>query len=171
MMLCCVALTAAHPIAQASDKPPATPSGSTPAAPLVSDTLAAQVMLDRLGFSSGEIDGRPGSNVKGAIAAFQKANGRQISGDLDEATWQALRERAGNVPPLMAYAVTDADLAGPFSPNIPADLEQQAQLDALRYKDPLEALAERFHTSPPLLKTVNPGMALKAGERIMVPNV
>ena len=173
MILCCVGLTASHPVAQqASEKRPVTHSDSTQPAPLVSDTLAAQVMLDRLGFSSGEIDGRPGSNVRRAITAFQQAHGQPTSGTLDDATWQAVRERAGNVPPLTAYEVTDSDLAGPFVPSIPADLEAQAQLDALRYKDPLEALAERFHASPQLLKTVNPGLALKqAGERMLVPNV
>src|SRR5438128_2390169 len=97
-LLCCLALSASRPMAQQA--PPGAapgPSGATTVAPLVSDTLAAQVMLDRLGFSSGEIDGRPGSNVKRAITAFQQANGKPASGNLDDTTWQALRERAGNV--------------------------------------------------------------------------
>jgi lipoprotein-anchoring transpeptidase ErfK/SrfK len=178
-LLICVALTGSHPHAQRgtpaappTQTEPATASTSPAPAPVVSDTFAAQVMLDRLGFSSGEIDGRPGANVKGALSAFQQAQGRTPSGTLDDATWQALREGAGNVPPLVMYAITEADLAGPFSPSIPSDLEAQAKLDALRYRDPLEQLAEKFHVSPALLKDVNPAMTLKAaGEQILVPNV
>ena len=35
----------------------------------------------------------------------------------------------------------------------------------------LEALAERFHVSPKLLKRLNPGKSFAAGEQIVVPNV
>jgi lipoprotein-anchoring transpeptidase ErfK/SrfK len=70
------------------------------------------------------------------------------------------------------YAVTDADVAGPFTPDIPAKLTDQAALDALSYRTPLEALAERFHSSPALLQQLNPAaMFQRAGERLMVPNV
>src|SRR5262249_52748436 len=36
---------------------------------------------------------------------------------------------------------------------------------------PLEALAEKFHSSPQLLKQLNPGASWKAGESIRVPDV
>ena len=63
-------------------------------------------------------------------------------------------------------------MAGPFTPEIPADLVEQSKLKALGYRTPLEALAEKFHASPALLRQLNPGATFdRAGEQIMVPNV
>lgn len=142
------------------------------AAPVVSETVALQVMLDRANFSAGEIDGKPGTNLKRALTAFQNAERLPATGARDQTTWQKLAERSGNQPPLITYTVTEADIAGPFTPDIPADLVEQAKLGALSYKSPLEALAERFHVSPALLTTLNPGASFsKAGESLTVPNV
>jgi lipoprotein-anchoring transpeptidase ErfK/SrfK len=141
-------------------------------APIVSDTVAAQVMLDRAGFSPGEIDGRLGLNLRNALSAFQRANGIPPSADLNEATWQTLRERADAAPPLVPYSVKEADIAGPFSPAIPADLMEQSKLPSLGYQNALEALAERFHLSPQLLRALNPHATFdRAGEQLLVPNV
>ena len=73
--------------------------------------------------------------------------------------------------PLTGYSITAADVAGPFVPSIPADLAQQATLSALTYTSALEALAERFHSTPALLQQLNPGAEFKEGEQIQVPNV
>ena len=73
--------------------------------------------------------------------------------------------------PLTGYTITAADVAGPFVPSIPADLVQQATLSALTYTSALEALAERFHSTPALLQQLNPGAEFKEGEQIQVPNV
>jgi lipoprotein-anchoring transpeptidase ErfK/SrfK len=140
--------------------------------PVVSDTFAAQVLLDRVGFSTGEIDGEMGANVKRALTAFQKVQGLPPSGELDQPTWQKLQEVSGNVSPLTSYTVTDADLAGPFTASIPDDIMEQAKLKALDYRDPIEAIAERFHIAPALLRKLNPGAPVdKAGAQIMVANV
>ena len=48
----------------------------------------------------------------------------------------------------------------------------KAKLEALSYTSVLEALGERFHCSPRLLRRLNPGATFtRAGERLQVPNV
>src|SRR5205085_2659366 len=94
------------------------------------------------------------------------------TGTTDDETWKQLMTASGNAAPLVTYAITDADIAGPFTQAIPSTLPEQAALDALNFQSPLEALAERFHASPALLTALNPGATFQhAGEQVMVPNV
>jgi hypothetical protein len=154
-----------------TDRPRAARQGSpvpTTGAPVVSETLAVQIMLDRAGFSPGEIDGRPGANLKRAVTAFQRANGLSGAGQVDQSTWQRLSEQAGGQTPLTTYALTEADVAGPFVSDIPTDLMAQSKLMALGYRNTLEALGEKFHASPALLQQLNKGAAFTtAGEQIV----
>jgi lipoprotein-anchoring transpeptidase ErfK/SrfK len=141
-------------------------------APVINEILATQVALDRSGFSPGEIDGKAGRNLQRALAAFQQSHQLPATGRMDDRTWKELATTGGDVPPLVEYAITDADVAGPFTPEIPPKLPDQAALDALNYRTPVEALGERFHSSPALLQQLNPGANFqRAGERLMVPNV
>ena len=141
-------------------------------APVVNEILATQVALDRSGFSPGEIDGKAGRNLQRALAAFQQSHQLPATGQMNDQTWKELATAGGDGPPLVEYATTDADIAGPFTPDIPAKLPDEAALDALNYRTPLEALAEHFHSSPALLQQLNPGaMFQRAGESLMVPNV
>jgi lipoprotein-anchoring transpeptidase ErfK/SrfK len=141
-------------------------------APVVNEILATQVALDRSGFSPGEIDGKAGRNLQRALAAFQQSHQLPATGQMNDQTWKELATAGGDVPPLVEYATTDADIAGPFTPDIPAKLPDEAALDALNYRTPLEALAEHFHSSPALLQQLNPGaMFQRTGESLMVPNV
>ncbi|MGE0444778.1 MAG: L,D-transpeptidase family protein [Vicinamibacterales bacterium] len=146
-------------------------AAAAPPAPVVSQVLAAQVMLDRAGFSPGEIDGREGPNVRRATTAFQQSEQLDPSGAIDDATWRRLLERTGGAPPLISYTTDAADIAGPFIGELPRDLMAQAKLEALGYGSALEALAERFHSSPRLLRELNQHATFSApGESLFVPN-
>jgi len=141
------------------------------AAPVVNENLATQIALDRIGFSPGEIDGQAGRNLQRAVAAFQHSHQLPATGQMNDETWKQLAP-TGEVPPLVEYVTTDTDVAGPFTPIIPAKLPDQAGLDSLSYRSPLEGLAERFHSSPALLQQLNPEATFRrAGEDLMVPNV
>jgi len=103
------------------------------------------------------------------VAGFQAARGLKVTGELDDATWQALQPDA--TPVLARYTLTAEDVAGPFAP-IPKKPAEQAKLKALGYASVEEALGERFHASPELLRALNPGVDLaKAGSEIQVPNI
>lgn len=131
--------------------------------------LRAQVLLDRAGFSPGEIDASWGSNSQQALRTFQASRELPVTGRLDAGTWAALATDTS--PALVTYVVTDADVAGPFT-EVPEDMMQKAQLARLDYSSPIEALAERFHVSPRLLEFLNTDVVLDAaGSTIVVPNV
>jgi len=134
--------------------------------------LAAQVMLDAAGFSPGEIDGKAGANFGRAVAAYQQSHDLGASGKVDDATVDRLRQDFKGQPPVVGYTIADADIAGPFQPDIPKDLEAQSKLPSLDYRNALEAIAEKFHASPALIESLNPGQTfMQTGTQITVPNV
>jgi lipoprotein-anchoring transpeptidase ErfK/SrfK len=132
--------------------------------------MRAQILLDRAHFSCGEIDAEFGSNLEKVVLAFQHERRLPDSGIVDEPTWDALS--ADQAQPLVSYIISPDDVKGPFAQSIPTGMMDQAKLPALSYTSPLEELAERFHTAPALLRTLNPGVDFAAaGTGITVPNV
>jgi peptidoglycan hydrolase-like protein with peptidoglycan-binding domain len=59
-------------------------------APIDRGLLKMQVVLDRLGFSPGVIDGRPGMSLTAAIKGFQESRDIPVTGRPDARTMQAL---------------------------------------------------------------------------------
>ncbi len=143
-----------QPTQSTSTKDPAAPAKAMPAA---SEGLRTQVMLDRAGFSPGVIDGQAGPSTRRALEAYKKQAGAAAQDPASE--------------PLTTYRITEEDTSGPFVDRVPADLVEQSKLPQLGYTSIVEALAERFHTTPAFLRRLNKGAKFTAGEDIVVPNV
>src|ERR1043166_3621346 len=73
------------------------------------DPLAFQVLLDRQGFSPGQIDGRRGINFSHALAALQTERQLPPTGQPDCGTWKALGGDTAE-PTLTTYMVTEDDV-------------------------------------------------------------
>ena len=133
-----------------------------------------QILLDRVQFRPGIIDGRWGKNTEKAVYWFQNARGIEATGTVDRATLDRLEQEAGIGSGLVVeHTLTQADVEGPFV-ELPEDVYERAEMDCLCYESLSEKLTEVFHTAPELLEKLNPGVdldAVSAGDVLQVPNV
>jgi lipoprotein-anchoring transpeptidase ErfK/SrfK len=153
--------------------------------------MQAQVVLDRLGFTPGVVDGKMGLSTVNAIKGFQEARGLNITGELDQATVQALSQWK-HIPGTRVVTISP-EFANDQFIAIPKERVDQAKLDGMGYISLAEKLAERFHTTEEVLAELNPRaaggaapvagpaagndvaakptIAYKAGMQLRVPNV
>lgn len=117
--------------------------------------MQAQVVLERLGFGPGVIDGREGLSYANALRGFQEAKGLPVTGALDAATREAL-EMWANIPATRVVTIPASWGAESFAP-VPEDIAAQARMTRLGYASLAEKLAGRFQTAPEVLARPNPG--------------
>lgn len=115
------------------------------------DTLEMQIALSRRAISSGSIDGVNGPQTHAAVIAFQNKVGLFPSGELDPPMRLALTLDSA---PLTTYIVTSNDLAR-LQPLNKTWLGKSRQT-ALDYETILELVAEKGHSSPNLIRRLNP---------------
>jgi len=134
---------------------------------LAQDWLETQIVLARLGYSPGSIDGMAGFQTRAALRAFQAREKIPASGELDALTKTRLRLEW---PVTTNYVVTADDLAElrPLS----RTWLGKSQQDRLSYETILEMLAERARSHPRLLQNLNPAVAwtnVPAGTVVQLP--
>ena len=134
------------------------------------DIFHAQVLLDAAGFSPGVIDGMEGNNFTKALRGFQEANDLEISGELDDETRTLLLRDQRQ--PTKRLKIDSSVVDGEFIRDFPDDAEEQAKLDNLNYRNLLEEVAERFHTTPGVIMSLNdPTKPFGIGSVVTLPNV
>jgi lipoprotein-anchoring transpeptidase ErfK/SrfK len=164
------AVAAAFVAGAANAQSPRWVEPGTPGSPIDGELFHAQVLLDAAGFSPGVIDGRAGSSQSKAIRGFQEAKGLAVTGRLDQATRGALL-RLGR-PSTVRVKLTPEDVGGPFTFPLPTKPEDQAKLDFLGYRNMLEKVAERYHTTPATVVALNgPDKLIGVGQVLRLPNV
>jgi lipoprotein-anchoring transpeptidase ErfK/SrfK len=120
------------------------------------EIVALQVFLDREGISPGVIDGKMGSNVNKAIAAWQNMTGETLDPNNSEDIMQRLAISGGMA--IQDYTISAADAAGPYVASIPTDYAEKAKLESMSFTSTAEALAEKFHMDETYLRELNPGV-------------
>jgi lipoprotein-anchoring transpeptidase ErfK/SrfK len=152
--------------------------------------MQAQVVLDRLGFTPGVVDGKMGMSTVNALKGFQEARGLAVTGKFDQSTQQALAQWT-HIPATRVVTISE-EFANDRFVTIPKEREDQAKLDRMGYSSLAEKLAERFHTTEKVLAELNPqlaenppvegrpprsdepamsGIVYRAGMQIRVPNI
>lgn len=130
--------------------------------------LEAQIVLTGLGISSGSVDGVGGYQTMQALRAFQNSRGLDETGRLDPDTQEQLRI----VRPLFRRLVLKPEDFQSLAP-VPDTWLSKSKAPHLGFESLLESVAERSHSSPALLRKLNPGVdwsTLQPGQELIVPN-
>jgi len=135
---------------------------------LTPERIAAyQVVLERIHFSCGFIDGDQGMRTQRMLRAYQTSRGLPVTGVLDQATRDAIGEPG---EPFLNYTVTQDDIDS-IMPK-PPTWKAKAAAKRLGYNDIWEMLAEKFHCARIYLKRLNPTVTTPvAGTEIIGPKV
>ena len=142
----------------------------TAGSPIDGQLFHAQVLMSAHGFSPGVIDGKAGQSFKLALSSFQEAKGLSRSGELTAETRRALM--AEDRPSTVMVRLGPDDVNGRFVRPFPTDPEKQSELDFLGYRNMLEKLAERYHTTPATIVALNgPHKLIGVGQTLRLPNV
>ena len=135
-----------------------------------------QIFLDRSNFSPGKIDGRYNEITWKALSLYRQSRGEQPQSPPHDVKSNVAPdinglELSGIEPVFITYSVTEADLQN--AGNLPGSPKEQAKLKALLYRDPADAIAEKFHCAVHFLEQLNPGRtkSIKPGDQLRVPNV
>ena len=135
--------------------------------------LHVQVLLSAAGFSPGVLDASWADGTRAAVRAFREAHDLGTGDVMTEAAYARLVELTNARPTVVTYALSYNDARGPLR-KIPETYPAKARLDCMCYETVAERLAERFHTTPEVLRALNVGVdftKLAPGDAISVPNV
>jgi lipoprotein-anchoring transpeptidase ErfK/SrfK len=177
LVLAASSLVALASIATAQDAAPPTAKPAkawvapgTPGSEIDGTVFHAQVLLSTNGFSTSVIDGKDGMVFKKAVRGFQEARGLPISGELDGATRAALLQ--GARPSTVTVKLTGDDISNDYVYPFPKKPEAQAKLKRMSYRNMIEEVAERYHTTPKTLIALNgPTALIGVGQTLRLPNV
>ncbi len=139
------------------------------AEPLADEVLRLQVLMDRANFSPGTLDGRWGSQTRGALVAWQRREGLSPTGAIDD----ELRARLAAMPDVFVEHVVTQEEHDALRPRLTGWVEKSAA-DRLGYATILEGVAERYHSTERAIREWNPGAAWPnplPGTSLRVPDV
>lgn len=130
----------------------------------------AQVLLSQAGFSTSVIDGKDGMVFKKAVRGFQEARGLPVTGELNRET--AMQLLQSDRPSTVMVKLTGDDIGGNYVYPFPKKPEEQAKLKFMGYRNMIEEVAERYHTTPATLIALNgPTALIGIGQTLRLPNV
>lgn len=144
-------------------------NGSDPDQFTPRNALEVQIALARRRISPGSLDGVMGGQTRAALRAFQMSEGLPVTGDADAATKERLfLTRSGE----RQYTIMPEDMAGlcPLGRTWLA----KSQQNRLNYETILEAISEKGHAYPALIRKLNPSIDWNlagVGTSVRIPDV